>query len=101
MAGDYIPHQDGAFLEWVKTLSAYITPKLTAFNIPSSALTPIQTELTAYETAFEAAQNPNRGKVDVLNKNEAREKVFLQTLLSARSYIDLLIIVLILSFDVI
>jgi hypothetical protein len=37
------------------------------------SLTPIQTQLTAYETAFDRAQDPNRGKVDVLNKNEARD----------------------------
>jgi hypothetical protein len=73
MAGDFIPHQDGAFLEWAKTLAAYVTPKLTVFSIPQTALTPIQTQLTAYETVFNAARNPNRGKVDVLNKNEAKE----------------------------
>jgi hypothetical protein len=73
MAGDFIPHQDGAFLEWAKTLLAYVTPKLTVFNIPVGTLTPIQGLLTAYETAFNAAQNPNRGKVDVLTKNEAKE----------------------------
>jgi hypothetical protein len=73
MAGDFIPHQDGAFLEWAKTLVAYVSPKLTAFNIPQETLTPIQGQLTAYETAFEAAQNQNRGKVDVLNKNETKE----------------------------
>jgi hypothetical protein len=28
--------------------------------------------LTAYEAKFEAVQNPNRGKVDTLNKNESR-----------------------------
>jgi hypothetical protein len=39
--------------------------------------------LTAYETAFEAAQNPNRGKVDVLNKNEAKDAL----LGSLRSFI--------------
>jgi hypothetical protein len=73
MAGDFIPHQDGAFLEWAKTLLAYIPSKLTVFNIPQTAFTPIQGLLTAYEAAFNAAQNPNRGKVDVLNKNEAKE----------------------------
>ena len=73
MARDYIPHSDGAFWEWVKTLITYVTPKLSNFNIPQKALTPIQGLLTAYETAFNAAQNPNRGKVDVLNKNETKE----------------------------
>ena len=73
MAGDFIPHQDGAFLEWAKTLLAYVNPKSAAFNIPAGALPPIQAQMTAYEAAFNAAQNPNRGKVDVLTKNEAKE----------------------------
>jgi hypothetical protein len=42
-------------------------------NIPQTALTPIHTQLTACKTVFEAAQNPNRGKMDILNKNEAKE----------------------------
>ncbi|MDR0635832.1 MAG: discoidin domain-containing protein [Treponema sp.] len=37
MAGDFIPHQDGVFGEWAKTLLAYIPPKLTVFNIPQTA----------------------------------------------------------------
>jgi hypothetical protein len=69
MAGYYIPHHDGAFLEWAKTILAYVNPRLAAFNIPTAVLPPIQTQLTAYETV----QNQNRGKVDVLNKNEAKE----------------------------
>jgi hypothetical protein len=39
MTGDFIPHQDGAFLEWEKTLLAYVSMKLTAFNIPAEAFT--------------------------------------------------------------
>jgi hypothetical protein len=68
MSTDYIPRSDGAFLEWSKTLVTYAAAHLTAFNIQQEALTPLQTMLTAYETAFEAAQNPNCGKVDVLQK---------------------------------
>jgi hypothetical protein len=49
MARDFIPHQDRAFLEWAKTLSAYVTPELAVFNIPQMALAPMQTQLTAYE----------------------------------------------------
>jgi hypothetical protein len=73
MAGDYISHQNGAFLEWPKTLLACVSPKLTNFNIPTEALPPLQTQLTAYEAAFAAVQAPNHGKVDVLTKNEAKE----------------------------
>jgi hypothetical protein len=85
MAGDFIPHADGAFLEWAKTLLTYAAAHETAFNIPASAVTPIQVQLTAYETAFETAQDPNRGKVDVLNKNEARDalKASLRTFIKA------------------
>jgi hypothetical protein len=72
MAGDFIPHQDGAFLEWAKTLLAYAGQKLTVFNIPEGILAPIQARLAAYEPAFKAARNSNRGKVDVLTKNEAK-----------------------------
>jgi hypothetical protein len=46
---------------------------LAAFNIPTEALPPLQTQLTAYEVAFAAVQAPNHGKVDVLTKNEARD----------------------------
>ena len=70
MAEDFIPHQDGAFLEWAKTLLAYITPKLAAFNIPTGALPPVQAQMTA----FEAAQSPNRGKVDVLAKTRQKRR---------------------------
>jgi hypothetical protein len=73
MSNDYIPQSDGAFLEWAKTLVTYVGPKSAIFNIPMESLTPIQTQLAAYETAFDRAQDPNRGKVDVLNKNKARD----------------------------
>jgi hypothetical protein len=46
MAGDFIPHQDGAFFEWAKNLVAYVTPKLAEFSIPQTALAPIQAQLT-------------------------------------------------------
>jgi hypothetical protein len=52
MANDYIPQSDSAFLEWAKTLLAYVSPKLAAFNIPQGALPPIQAQLTAYEAAL-------------------------------------------------
>ncbi|GHU57074.1 hypothetical protein FACS189442_5990 [Spirochaetia bacterium] len=70
---DYIPRSDEQFLMWAKNLVTYASPKLAAFNIPSGALAPIQTELTAYETAFTAASDPNRGKVDVLTKDKTRD----------------------------
>ena len=85
MAGDFIPHADGAFLEWSKTLVTYAAAHLTAFKVDTAALTPIQTLLTAYQTAYNKAEDPNRGKVDVLEKNETRDalKAALRTFIKA------------------
>jgi hypothetical protein len=73
MAGDYIPHADGAFLDWAKTFVAYAEAHVAAFKVDEGALADINTLLTAYQTAYTAAEDPNRGKVDVLAKNEARD----------------------------
>ncbi|MDR1867488.1 MAG: hypothetical protein LBQ77_04380 [Treponema sp.] len=70
---DYIPRGDGQFLEWARILIAYVLAHLIEFKIDQAALTAIQTLFAAYESAYEAAENPNRGKVDVLNKNETRD----------------------------
>ena len=87
MAGDFIPHADGAFLEWSKTLVTYAAAHLTAFKVDTAAITPIQTLLTAYQTAYDTAEDPNRGKVDVLAKNEARDalKAALRTFITISS----------------
>jgi hypothetical protein len=69
---DYIPGSDEKFLEWSKNLYAYALANYSRWSVPSPQ-TELETPLSAYEAAFEAAQNPNRGKVDVLNKNEARD----------------------------
>jgi hypothetical protein len=68
---DYIPSSDEKFLEFSKNLTAYALTNFTRWNVPSPQAE-IQPLFAAYEAAFEAAQNPNRGKVDVLTKNEAR-----------------------------
>jgi hypothetical protein len=69
---DYIPQTDEGFLEFAKNLVSYASLNFSRWNVPSPQ-TELQAPLTAYETAFEAAQNPNRGKVDVLTKNETRD----------------------------
>ncbi|MDR3334302.1 MAG: hypothetical protein LBT13_05375 [Treponema sp.] len=73
MAGDYIPHADEAFLEWSKNLVTYTAAHLTDFSVNQTALTPIQALVTTYEMAYTTAANPNRGKVDVMAKNQARD----------------------------
>jgi hypothetical protein len=65
MSNDYIPRSDAAFLKWAETFATYVQPKLSAFAS-------IQTQLTACETAFETARNPNRGKPAHVHGVESR-----------------------------
>jgi hypothetical protein len=69
---DYVPNTDAPFREWVKILYAYILANFARWGVPTPQ-TDLEPLLTAYEAKFEAAQNPNRGKVDILNKNQARD----------------------------
>jgi hypothetical protein len=72
MQTDYIPRPDGAFLEWVKNLYTYVLTYYTSWSIPSPQ-TSLETLLNAYEAAYTTAQNPNRGKADVLHKNKTHK----------------------------
>lgn len=69
---DYIPPADHAFYEWQRVLLAYILQNFTRWGVPSPQTTLIPLAL-AFEAAFVACQNPNRGKVDTQKKNEARD----------------------------
>ncbi|MDR2795540.1 MAG: hypothetical protein LBB47_02365 [Spirochaetaceae bacterium] len=68
---NYIPNGDGPFLEFAKNLYAYALINFDRWSVPSPQAG-FEALLTAYEAKFEAARNPNRGKVDTLNKNESR-----------------------------
>jgi hypothetical protein len=83
---DYIPGSDEKFLEWSKNLYAYALDHFAGWSVPSPQ-TAFQARLSAYETAFEAAQNPNRGRVDVLNKNETRDALKKEIRLYVKAYL--------------
>ncbi|MDR2120476.1 MAG: hypothetical protein LBP64_06345 [Tannerella sp.] len=70
---DYIPRQDGKFLEWAHKLILYLKAHLTAWGIDPDLVAPIETLYNIYSNAYTLAQDPNRGKVDVLSKNESRD----------------------------
>jgi hypothetical protein len=72
---DYIPTQDGKFLEWVKFLFAYVAAHASAWGLAPSTWAHITPEITEYEDAYEKAQDPNRGKADVKAKNVARDRL--------------------------
>jgi hypothetical protein len=73
MSTDYIPQGDSAFLTWVKNLFAYLVVHAINWNInPSTWMHIDPPMITAYDDALTKAKDPNRGKADVLLKNETR-----------------------------
>ncbi|MDR2516033.1 MAG: hypothetical protein LBC88_01480, partial [Spirochaetaceae bacterium] len=68
---DYIPIKDEAFLDWADNLYTYALAHYAAWNIPGPEAK-LEPPLAAYRAAFQTALNPNRGKVDVLAKKEAK-----------------------------
>jgi hypothetical protein len=86
MKTDYIPRPDGPFLGWVKNLYAYALDHYAGWNIPSPQ-TGIEPLLNAYDAAYTAAQNPNRGKADVLKKNETRKALESAVRVYVRAYL--------------
>jgi hypothetical protein len=70
---DYIPSGDEVFLEWARNLYNYALAHFADWGgipSPSASVGPL---VGAYLTALTAAQKPNRGKVDVLAKNQSRD----------------------------
>ncbi|MDR2419591.1 MAG: hypothetical protein LBD79_11160 [Treponema sp.] len=69
---DYVPSNDGQFLEWAKNLYAYVLTHFSAWNIPSPQLT-LEAPLTTFEAALAKLADPNYGKVDMERKKESRK----------------------------
>ncbi|MDR2031693.1 MAG: hypothetical protein LBP86_05450 [Azoarcus sp.] len=72
MAADYIPRPDAQFLEWARNFYAYALAHYGTWQVPSPQ-PGIETPLAAFAAAYGKCQNPNRGKIDVLEKNETRK----------------------------
>jgi hypothetical protein len=62
---DYIPSNDGQFLEWAENLYTYVLTHFSGWAIPSPQAT-LETPLGTFETAFSKLSDPNYGKVGVL-----------------------------------
>jgi hypothetical protein len=69
---DYIPRAETAFLDWATALVDYAAGHLADFKLEPADLAPVQALLADYRAKFAAAANPNHGKVDVFEKNTAR-----------------------------
>jgi hypothetical protein len=72
MHKDYIPRPDRTFLSWVQILFDGVAEHATAWGLDPASWATITLLLATYKTALEKAEHPNRGKADVLEKNNAR-----------------------------
>jgi hypothetical protein len=69
----YVPKKDTAFAVWIASLIAYVQAHLPVFNIQEAVFQPLLDLHTAFKTAYTKALDPNRGPVDIAEKNRARE----------------------------
>jgi hypothetical protein len=73
MSESFIPVKDADFLEKMKILLAYAAPRAAGWGISAEKLAELQSLLAAFQTAYDAAQDTNRGSTDVYRKKEARK----------------------------
>jgi hypothetical protein len=72
MGADYVPKSDEKFLDWAKNLYSVASSGYTNWQIPNPQGV-FKSLLDNYASAFHITQSPNRGKIDVLQKNESRD----------------------------
>jgi hypothetical protein len=70
---DYIPSGDEQFLDWAQNFLTYAASRAAAWGIADSKVAALQALKVVYAEKLAAAKAPNRGKADVLAKNEARD----------------------------
>ncbi|MDR1964972.1 MAG: hypothetical protein LBQ50_14470 [Planctomycetaceae bacterium] len=70
---DYLPRSDQGLLVWAKNLVLYAMEHYDAMKIPEESVVLLQQQYSAYSNTLTKAEFPNRGKLDVLEKNEARD----------------------------
>jgi len=69
---DYIPKNDNKFLEWARNMFEYARANCNDWKVgePSDDMVNLVDD---FDTALKKATAPNRGKVDILAKNELRK----------------------------
>jgi hypothetical protein len=80
---DYIPLSDEGLLPFAQNLYAYALANHVRWGVPSPQPT-LEAPIAAFGAALAVYQDPNHGKIDTLNKNEAK-KVLIAAL---RTYIQ-------------
>jgi len=72
MSKSYIPSSDDKFLDWARLLNTHAAANHSSWGVESPAAW-IAEPLAAFQTAMDAADNPNHGKIDTLRKRESKK----------------------------
>jgi len=88
----YIPRSDEKFLAWAANLSNYALKNAARWKVspPDDAFNDL---ISDFESKLEKAKSPNRGKIDVLQKTEARKvlekecRVYVQGFLARNPFV--------------
>jgi hypothetical protein len=83
---DYIPRKDRDFHEWVKFFYLYAGEHLEEWGLSPRLLDEAMPLLADFEAAYERTIAPNRGKIDVHAKDEARAALNTATRALVRAY---------------
>jgi hypothetical protein len=70
---DFFPQKDALFFEWAKALIVYVQAHLAAFNIQDAVFQPLLALWNAFSAAYAKVLDPNRGPVDIAEKNRMRK----------------------------
>jgi len=73
MPGDYIPHIDSALVDWADHFATQIVANATAWEIPATDVTALQTAVTLFKTLHGQAASPEKNSIIVAQKNAARD----------------------------
>jgi hypothetical protein len=91
---DSMPVSDGKLLTWVKILFAGVVQNASLWNIDPTTFAQILVMIESFEAAYAKAEDPNRGKADVKEKDVVRDAMkkavrqFVKEYLSFNSHIS-------------
>jgi hypothetical protein len=84
---DFIPQRDDAFFEWSRNFTAVVEKNAELFGAPAAEVTAVKGLFADYDAKLAAAKSGNRGKVDVAEKQAAKEALMHKARLVNKLYI--------------
>jgi hypothetical protein len=73
MANDYLPRREAELIEWSQKFVNYASLYAPSWGVPPQSMSALTELQASYVTNYEKARDPNHGKVDIFEKDEARK----------------------------